>query len=350
MRYIYDKGTLAGLKLRSALGLRKLTRQELLSRLQIIRTVDPITRSAYRQVEDVRWRSQDDDSPHGRAWHVSFHGSQFPGDNPMACSRQALYRMMDLPSAEPFSRRSRVVMQAGKDAEVELVRTWHEAGILLSASPEEAVQTGFTWSDAWLTSSVDSVIQPPNWQKPLPVEIKTKESKDIEKMQLGLRGPDPAHISQNKVQIALVRHFQDELWPGLQPVTHGIIFYMSRDNPANTAEFRVDYDEKFFEMGVERLKQWRKFFIDGVLPEENPSKRHPFGWRWSYPPCQFCDYKKTCQLDFKEGVALLADSVGIERAKLVRPDYDYQTARQRVLDEWEEDAKISSTADDSLAA
>lgn len=352
----YTKRDILGLRLRTAMQLGKLTRQELFSRLQIIRTVEPVTATAYKEVEEVRWRTNADDAPHGNPWHVSFHGSQFPGDNPMACPRQALYRMMDFPNQSAFSRRSRVVMQAGKDAEVELVRTWYEAGILLSAPPDEDVQTGFEWPEAWLTSSVDSVILPPDWNKPLPVEIKTKEGKDIERMQFGLRGPDPAHVSQIKTQIALVRHYQDDLWPGLDPVTHGFIFYMSRDNPANTAEYRVDFDERFFEVGIERLKEWRGYFLEGVLPEIKPGKRsskfgHPNGWRWSYEPCSFCDYKTTCQLDFREGVTELSNSIGIERAKHVRDDYDYEAARSRVSARWNGDGsdKISAS-DDSLAA
>jgi hypothetical protein len=336
----YSKTTLTGLKLRSSLQLRRLTRQEFFTRFQLIRTVDPITATAYKEVEEALWHSGDDDSPHGHPWHVSFHGSQFPGDDPLACPRQALYRMMDLPKAERFSRRSRVVMQAGKDAEIELVRTWHEAGILLSAPPDAEVQTGFEWPEAWLTSSVDSVILPPRWNKPLPVEIKTKDREAIEQMQVALRGPDPNHITQNKVQIALVRYFQGDLWPALDPTTHGYIYYMARDDPSVTAEFRVDYDQKFFDIGVERLKQWRAYFLEGVLPEIKPGKRsskfgHPHGWRWSYPPCQFCDWKKTCQLDFHEGVEFLADSVGIERARLVRENYDYEAARRRVGERWD---------------
>ena len=349
----YDKGYILGLKLRTAMQLRKLSRQEFFTRLQIIRTVEPVTYAAYKEVEDTLWHAGGDDSPHGHPWHVSFHGSQFPGDNSMACPRQALYRMMDFPKQSAFSRRSRVLMQAGKDAEVELVRTWYEAGILLSAPPDAEVQTGFEIPEVWLTSSVDSVIQPPRWNKPLPVEIKTKDHATIEKMQAGLRGPDTTHVTQAKVQVALVRHFQEEIWPGLDPVTHGFIYYMSRDDPSNTAEYRVDYDKRFFDLGIERLKEWREMFLAGELPEIEPGKRtskfgHPHGWRWSYEPCSYCDFKTTCQLDFREGVQELSNSIGIERAKLVREDYDYEAARRRVHDRWS--AKISSSSDDSLAA
>ena len=39
----YGKKHILGLKLRTALQLRKLSRQELFTRLQIIRTVEPVT-------------------------------------------------------------------------------------------------------------------------------------------------------------------------------------------------------------------------------------------------------------------------------------------------------------------
>ena len=308
----------------------------MLTRLQIQRTIDPIIAASYRKVEEERWRSGDGNSPHGNPWHVSFHASQFPGDDPMACGRQAMYRIMDLPNADPFNRRARTVMAAGKAVEYELVTTLHDAGILLSAGPDEEVQTGFTFSDAWLTGSVDSVILPPGSKQPLPIEIKSKYQSVIEEMQVGAKGPDEGHISQLKVQLALVRDAQErgELWSEYELVTHGYILYLSRDKPFETAEFRIDYDKRFFEIGIERLKEWKQMFIDGVLPSENPSKRHPYGWKWSYPPCQWCDYKKTCKLDFEHGTTELSESVGINRAKLVNESYDYEEARKRVLDRW----------------
>lgn len=335
---IYDRKTILGLKLNSSTKLNKLSRGEMLTRLQIKRTIEPITQAAYKKVEEERWRAGDGNSPHGNPWHVSFHASQFPGDDPMACGRQAMYRMMDLPNAEPFNRRARTVMAAGKAVEYELVSTLYEAGILISAGPDEKVQTGFTFADAWLTGSVDCVIKPEGWNQPLPIEIKSKYQEVIEEMQAGKRKPDPNHISQLKVQLALVRHAQEsgELWSDLDPVTHGYIYYLSRDRPFETAEFRVDYDKRFFEIGVERLKQWKEMFKEGTLPSENPSKRHPYGWRWSYPPCQWCDFKKTCKLDFEQGIDKLEDSVGIGRAKLVNPDYSLEEARKRVLERWNE--------------
>ncbi len=345
----YDKATIIGLKLRQSVHLRKLTRSELFSRMQLIRTVEPIAIQAFKDAEEEIWRNQEDDSPHGHPWHVSFHASQFPGDDPMACPRAALYQMMDFAPQEPLSRVARTTAIAGKALEVALVQTWHRSGILLSAAPDEDLQTGFEYPEAWLTGSVDSVILPPRWNKPLPVEIKTKFQKDIDLMQVGARGPDLGHVFQIKVQLALIRLTQAEKWPALDPVTHGIIYYLSRDRPSETAEFRVDYDERFFELGVARLKQWRAWFEEGFLPSIKPSKRHPMGWRWSYPPCQFCNFKKTCKLDHEAGVTDLNDSIGIDRTQAVRPDYDPESACLRVRARWKQkrDADGRITVSDS---
>lgn len=224
-------------------------------------------------------------------------------------------------------------MAAGKAAELDLVRTWHEAGILLSAPPDQEIQTGFQLPEVWLTGSVDAVIKPPNWNKPVPVEIKQKFSEVVEEMLLG-RGPDSAHVSQIKVQLAFIKMFQDELWPGLDPVTHGYIYYLSRDDPSVTAEFRVDLDMKFFETGIERLRQWRHMFEEEILPSVNPSKKHPMGWRWSYQPCVWCDYKPVCKADHEQKIDSLSQSTGIPRAKLIREHYDYDAARKRVKERW----------------
>jgi CRISPR/Cas system-associated exonuclease Cas4 (RecB family) len=334
----YDRKNLLSLKLRSSVKLRKLTRAELFTRRQIIRKLEPITNEAWKDVEEERWRKNSDNAPHGNPWHVSFHASQFPGDDPLACPRAALYQMMDFSTGEPFSRHSRAVMSAGKAIEVELVRTWHEAGILLSAAPHEEHQTGFQLEKAWLTGSVDAIIKPPRWNKPLPVEIKTKYQDVIDKMKAGVLGPDEAHVSQIKVQLAFVKLFQKELWPGLDEVTHGYIYYLSRDRPSDTAEFRVDLDWDFFQIGVRQLMRWRAWFEEGFLPSENPSKKHPMGWRWTYPPCKWCNFKKICKLDFEQGVTDLNESVGVERTKRIREKYDPAAARQRVLERWNEAA------------
>lgn len=339
----YSRPNLLSLKLRSATHLRKLSRAEMLARLQIVRSLEPLVEQAFRISEEMKFEKRHTEAPHGSRWHVSFHASQFPGDDPQACPRQSLYRMMDLPGA-PFSRRSRVLMNAGKQAELDIVDAFAEAGMLLSAKPTDKIQTGFEVPESWLTGSVDCVILRHN--RPLPIEIKTKDRETIDDMRMGKVGPDIAHVFQLKTQLGLVALAQDngEKWANLDRVTHGFIYYQSRGDKKGereiiTAEFRVDLDERFFEIGIERLKQWQQMFLDDVLPEDNPGKRtskfgHPMGWKWSYLPCAWCDFKKTCQLDFRQDIHQLSESVGIDRAKLVRKDYDLEAARQRVKDRW----------------
>lgn len=351
----YDRKTILGLKLKHSLQLRKLSRVEMLSRMQILRKVDPIVLDAYREREAEQLRTQEKDSPHGHPWHVSFHASQFPGDDPMACPRAALYQMMDFPAPEPIGRRVRVAGIIGKAMEIDIVDAWNRHGILLSAAPDEKVQTGFELPEAWLTCSVDAVIQPRNWNKPLPIEIKSAYKRDIDAMKVGKIGPKSNHVRQLKVQLAFVRAAQEkgEKWASLDLVTHGYVYYFSRDNPADTAEFRVDYDPRFFELGVARLKEWRSYFEEDFLPSINPSKKHPMGWKWSYPPCQFCDFKKTCKLDHEQNVQALSESVGIARAKLIRPDYDPDAALGRVKKRWNGDRrgdKITSGVSDGGTA
>ncbi len=317
----------------------RLTRAEFFTRLQLIRVVEPTVDLAYRISEAKLLQEGGDDAPHGNPWHVSFHGSQFPGSE-KSCGRAALYRMMDFPSSESTPRHLRQTAEQGKAIEASIVTAWARAGMLLtSADPYN--QTGFELPEAWLTSSVDAVILPPGRNRPLPVEIKNRSAKVIAEMQVGARGPFEDHISQLKVQIAFVRLYQEkfELWPLLDLVTHGMIYYVSRDYPLDTAEFRVDFDAKFFNDGVERLKSFRLDFDADTIPELNPGKRtskfgHPHGWKWSYPPCQWCNFKKTCQLDFREGNTSLSNSIGVRRAKLVRKDYDPEAALRRVYSRW----------------
>jgi hypothetical protein len=91
------------------------SQREFLSRLGVVRLVDPITEDAYKHVAHHRWENDLDSSPHGQPWHTSFHASEFPGDDPKACARKALYGLMGLPAGQPIEPRGLTVMDAGKD-------------------------------------------------------------------------------------------------------------------------------------------------------------------------------------------------------------------------------------------
>jgi CRISPR/Cas system-associated exonuclease Cas4 (RecB family) len=350
----YGPTELLGRKLNSAVYLRKLARVEMFTRLQVVRPLDDLTNAVYKRVEEKKHREQLDDNPHGDPWHVSFHASQFPGDYPLACPRAAVYGLMDFAKEAgdrkarnvPFDRAGRTIMAAGKAIEIELVQNYADDGILLSAKPSDEHQTGFQLKAAWLTGSVDCVVAWPGLDMAVPIEIKTKYQSAIDEMKLAKRGPDLKHIFQLKTQLALVRIAMAEsnLWSEYKPPTHGYIYYLSRDRPSDTAEFRVEYDKKFFEAGIKRLMQWKQLFLDDVLPEKPKGKRttnfgHPMGaegFKWSQLPCQWCDYKKTCQLDFRQSKTALSDSVGIDRTKAARPGYDPAEAIKRVQERWAE--------------
>lgn len=338
----YDRSDILSLRLRASTQLRRLTRREMFSRLQLIRTLEPVLDDAYRQTMRAEQRHKLNDSPHGHPWHVSFHASQFPGDDPMACPRQAMYRMMDLPSGEVTSRWLNMTALIGKAVEVDLVTVMHHEGILISAPPDAEVQTGFEIPELRLTGSVDSAIVMRN--RPTPIEIKTKHEDVIAQMQLGMRGPDDAHVAQVKTQMGLTRLTQEagDIWTDLELCDRSYIYYLARDsgfNPTNggrvpTAEFLVEYDKRWIDVGLEVLKEWNELWDDESLVSRNPSKRHPMGWRWTYPPCQFCSYKKICQEDHKQGVKFLAESTGIDVANEVLESYDYEAVRDRVEARW----------------
>lgn len=338
----YERSEILALRLRASTGLKRMTRKELFSRLQLVQTIEPIVEEAYDKVLRREWREKLNDSPHGHPWHVSFHASQFPGDNPMACARQAMYRMMDLPSEGPASRWLHLTAEMGKAFEVDLVDKLHKRGILISAPPTAEVQTGFEIPEVWLTGSVDSAIA--LRRRATPVEIKTKHEGVLEKMRAGMVGPDDSHIKQLKTQMGLIRHAQEagQIWTDLKHCQDGYIYYGPRDSKFDpmmggrlkTAEFYFQYDRIWFDTGIEVLKSWVRNFEEEVLVVDNPSKRHPLGWRWSYPPCQHCSYKKICQADHKAGVDDLSESTGIETAKAINPDYSYEDARKRVKKRW----------------
>ena len=90
-----------------------LSRGEFLSRIGMLKEIDPLTTLAYRFSEALEAEKPKQGAGGAAPWHVSFHGSQFPGDNPRACPRRALYTMMDIPRGG-FSRKSRMYDGCGQ--------------------------------------------------------------------------------------------------------------------------------------------------------------------------------------------------------------------------------------------
>jgi hypothetical protein len=357
-----------------------LTRREFYSRIGLLRKIDPLTSSAYQFSEWLEQQKPNVGAGVDTPWHLSFHGSSFPGTDPYACGRKALYSMMDIPRA-PFSRTSRQVMDAGKDIEVRLVQAWYNAGYLLSPPPGD-LQLQLEDRDVWLTSTVDALVLHPEENRPEVVEIKTKYAADLQAMLHLYRGPDPKHIAQLKCQIGLAhkqlyytvnrchnsgrlavnlgklfvggggieicpehRHNKCLKTEQLERVESGHIYYVSRDKPSDTCEFYFEHDPQFMEAGKRKLGEWRKWFETGALPQSNFSTArfsHPFNWQWTKEefPCKWCDYGDICRADHKQASELghpidLSESAGIEAAKTIRADYDFDLVRAAVETRWE---------------
>jgi len=362
-----------------------LSRGEFFSRIGLLREIDPLTSAAYRFSEKLEAEKPHKGAQASAPWHVSFHGSQFPGDDPKACGRRAIYTMLDLPRGG-FSRQSRQFMDAGKDLEVQLVRRWHQAGMLLSSAPDNPHQTEFADPEVWLTSTVDAIIASPRSLRPFVGEVKNIAADTLDRMVRLLRGPHEEYVRQVKCEIGLAHEYGPwtvlrcvnsgrialsagrrngrgtgagyvvTLCPEhggdkcleevtLRPVEHGYLYYVSRDNPLDTREYYYEHDPAFMDAGRKQLRVWRKFFEEGVLPATQVTGKHPFGWNWTTDdsPCKFCPYGPTgsyvCKEDHAESVKRgdllpLADSQAIEDARQVRPDYDLGLVRAAVFARW----------------
>jgi hypothetical protein len=371
-----------------------LTRREFAARVGLLKEIDPLTDQAYDFAQWLASQTSDQGVAHADPWHLSFHGSQFPGDSRTACSRAAMYRLMDVP--RPLMPRwLEQVADAGKDIEDRLVQKWYDAGYLISAPPTDPFQTSYEDPEYWLTSTVDALVLHPRSNRACPVDVKSKSAADIEAMLLLQRGPDPKHVNQIKCQIGLAHEFgpktvrrcynsgrvpvKRELntvvqtgnghkWGGasigktvaelcpehgtdkclreerLEPVQYGFLYYVSRDDPSQTWEFFFEYDETFMAMGRKQLAMWRDWFIQGRLPQVNfEDKRfaHPFNWQWTKDefPCKWCDYGDVCREDTKRAIKIgepisLAASAGVEAAMEVREEYDFDLVRMAVLKRW----------------
>lgn len=365
-----------------------LSRGEFFARIGLLSEVDPLTDLAYRFAEQRDAMLSDQGAAASHKWHVSFHGSQFPGNDPRACGRESLYRMIDTPrtfGSYLFSNRKLTqISDAGKDIEDRLVMKWHEAGFLVSPPPFDPYghrqnQLVFENPEVWLTSTVDSIVLWPRSIMPIVAEVKSKYANVIADMRKLLRGPDEKHVKQIKTQIAMARHYymtnplvvqrcyntdrlaiprvyddavinvcpQHLTMDCLETVElvapeYGYLYYVSRDNPVDSFEFYIEYDPDFYEAGVAKLKEWREHFENDELPHTNFAEKryaHPFGWLWGDQPCKWCDFGDICRLDTKHALAegrklKLSESAAIEDALAARPDYDYNAVREAVFARW----------------
>lgn len=330
--------------------------------------MDPITAAAFANHEKRVWKNDLNSAPHGEEWHTSFHASRFPGDDPKACGRKAVYELLNLPAAGPFDPKVAAMGEVGKAIEMLLVRRWHDEGRLLSAGPNETVQTGFIDPKVWLTGNTDAVLLRPFHHRPHVVDVKSKDHDVVLDMLYGRRSFDPDHRHQILTYIAgfheqhpwstvmickdtwtLADHGPLDGQPKsvcrvhksdsclqeieLEPAIDGSLYYVSRSRPRVTAEFYFEYDPAFMIKGRTKLAEWKQHFVDGTLPER------PKDWKWSEPPCQYCPLKKeVCKKDYQAGITDLSESHALAYAQTLRPSWDYAKTREAVQSRWEEKA------------
>lgn len=314
------------------------TRQALYEGLGLLKIVDPLSEWAYTKVQEEAWQQDLDSSPHGHPWHTSFHGSQFPADDPLACGRKQVYTMMNIPNRAAFDRAGATVMSMGKAIEEEYVSTWHKAGVLLSAPPDAPRQTGFKNPRYWLTGSTDAVILPLGWNRPHVVEIKSKDRDVIMAMKRMEKSYDDAHRNQVLTYIWLANQVSPFFWPDYEPVSTGSIFYVARERPHLTHEFFFTLNQEAIDIGTAKLAEWKQAYLDGRLIDR------PKEWQWTKGDCCFCEYKNMklkdgtkvgCREDLRQEITTLADSTAIQFAQELRPGYDYEETRAAVLKRWE---------------
>jgi hypothetical protein len=247
---------------------------------------------------------------------------------------------MDIPGAEPTNPKLRGQGEMGKAAENLIVHRWANAGMMLSVDVPEFYgqkmkQVGFEVPTLWFTGSVDAILDiRPNWEYVLPVDVKSKDHDIITSMQVGSRSYDERHFAQLQAYLYLCIRFHEEMgWGklGLKPAIGGIIYYVSRQDPTNTAEFYIEADGGLMADANGVIAATKASFEEDSLPPRDPS------WKWSEEPCKWCDFKKfACKPDDKAGITVLSETNGVAFAKTVRDDYDPDKTREKVLERWQQ--------------
>lgn len=300
-----------------------LSRLALWAQLSGVSIVEPLLTTAYEREAQREWLDGSGESPHGAPWHSSFHASAFPGEDPLACGRLAVYGLMGLPDPEPIAPRLRAIFDVGKDLELHWVRRLGMDGLLLSADQTagEEFQTGFADREHWLTGASDAIILPPFWRKGSCVEVKTTSHDKVTAMRNDPASTPYSHakyVRQLKTYIslaneapftptvtvcreswAITREVVDDVrWcpvhqnVGCETETFqveapddGTLIYSSREEPLTTASYYFGLDEEHMVAGRAKLVEYRDAFLADVLP---PHPRETERAKWSVPPCQYC--------------------------------------------------------------
>lgn len=299
--------------------------------------IDSAVEQAYLDFENREWMKSIR-TPHGRPWHTSFHASGFPGGvNERRCPRKALYELMNIPGS-PFTPKSRAVMEMGRAVEQQIVyrlgRSGMTVGGAVSLDPElEARQLRLEDREHWLTGSLDAPLdlRSIGWDHVTPMDVKSKDTRSLIKLRIGEKEIPESNVGQVMAYGHMCRLVHEDMgWEqmGLKPAEGGILYFASRENPRDTWEKWVEWDQEYVDAGLARLKDWIVFFQEGRLPER------PKEWRWTEEPCKWCDFKKMCKEDIRNDIEKLQESTTIDLAKSRDPQYDPDKIIREVTKAW----------------
>lgn len=311
-----------------------LSREQLFRALHIVKDgpqIDGLTKRAMIAHETELWRSG------GSRKTTSFFASQFPGEE-KSCDRRLLYTLMNIPEASETNIKLRGYAEMGNAAEYLILHRWGHAGMTVGGSVpleygQKFEQVRFEDAETWLSGAADAVLDiRPDYDAVLPVDVKSKNDNVIDEMRASIRSYDPKHYMQIQAYIYFCKLYHDDMgWSemGLKPARGATIYYVSRQDPTKTVEYYFPYSEEVATAAVELLKQTKEAFIENRLPPR------PKEWKWSEEPCKWCPFKKfACKPDNTGKVETLSQSHGIEFAKEIIEEYDYDEIREAVFERW----------------
>lgn len=310
------------------------SRKELFTRLGIIDNPDA---PSLHKLTIKAWQSRGSDEMEGGRFKTSFWGGMFPaGIDEKHCGRKALYGLLNLPKTldEKPSPHLLATSQAGSDVEAQITSLWQKQGISLINLPD-GEQLRLQDPRYWYSAAIDDVLDlRPEVNFVVPTDIKSKKEDVLNAIKRN-QVADPKHKAQVIGYIHVCRLKHEEMgWDklGLERSQGGFVYYVSRDNPSNAVAIWVPYVEAEVAGALKLLDEWRESFLKNQLPQR------PKDWRWTENPCKWCDFKKRCKQDNKDGVTDLFESTAVKIAQKQDPDYDPSKIRDKVVERWDEDA------------
>lgn len=342
-----------------------MSRSQLWGELNNVTIFESALLEAYEFDEKKRWK-EEIQNPHGRNWHLSFHGSKYPGEDDLTCGRAQVYELLDPYPEKALEPRVRMLFDQGLDIEHRFVERLSRHGILLSndVTGDDKYQTGFEDSDIWLTGSPDAIILPRFSKKSVVGEIKTTSLEKVEAMKADPGNVPMSHdkymrqlktyicrahdmpfnpsvmvcrISGTIMKDFICNHKHtgecDPVLVSVQPPDEGTLIYAPREEPLNTVSYYASYDPDFYQSGSEKLAEWKSYFLKDEIP---PHPLEGQSAKWSVDPCKWCNWKKPfCKQDYKDKVKSLSKSNLIKHNQSIRPNYDFNKTRKAVLEFWE---------------